>query len=140
MVAVYEPASKLSAMVHVVPFAFVVQPGDDGVSAALSVTGAEHCVHPPPGVICTEADFVDAETYCARRSADDVVPARFGMRTTSAPPAAAEVCVTEDVREGVKRDAPPPHAARVAQNRAAIERRITDAHLFSERRARSSSP
>ena len=35
MAAVYEPASNLSAMVHVVPFAFVVQPADDGVSAEL---------------------------------------------------------------------------------------------------------
>jgi hypothetical protein len=79
MVAVYEPASKPSATVHVVPLAFVVHPGDDVVSAALSVSGAEHCLHPAAGVICTDADFVDAETYCTRRSAADVVPVPFGM-------------------------------------------------------------
>jgi hypothetical protein len=139
MVAVYVPASKRSATVHVVPFAFVVQPGDDGVSAALSVRGGEHCVHPATGAICTEADCVDAETYWARRSAEGATPLRFGMRTMSAPPSAADVCATEGVKEGVKRDAPPPHPANVAHSSAAIERRIMGARLSSARRARWSS-
>src|ERR1700730_7155817 len=139
MAAVYEPASNLSAMVHVVPFAFVVQPADDGVSAALIVTGAEHCVHPATGSIWTQADCVDAETYCARRSADDVVPVRFGMCTTSAPRTAADACVTAGVTDEIVLEAPPPHPASVAQSSMRIERRIMGARLSSERRGRWSS-
>jgi hypothetical protein len=136
IVAVYEPASKLSATVHVVPFAFVVHPGDEGVSAALSVSGAEQFVHPAAAVICTDADFVDAETYCARLSVADTVPALFGIRTMSVPLTAEDVCVTEGVKEDVMREAPPPHAASVAHSSAAIERRIMGARPFSERRGR----
>src|SRR5260370_30157544 len=136
MAAVYEPASKLSAMVHVVPFAFVVQPADDGVSAALSATGGEHCVHPATGAICTQADCVDAETYCARRSADDVVPVRFGMCTTSAPRTAADVCVTEGVTGEIVLEDALPHPASVAHSSMAIEQRVISVRLSSERRGR----